>query len=204
MFIVFGVLGVIFLGSGIKDKVELSKPKGDIETMAVNDFYKGRFVDGTIYEIWDEVAYMTETNDSGSTRTTRHYFAMPMESSYENETIDDLRFLVLCVRDAKDVSIAQRMVKEMGKYLTSDDAYLETTFNVNGQLGTMSSELKGYFDEYLTDLEFDPAVNGTNYVIYAGQTGGGSTAMLIIGIVLTVVGFGGIALTIVRKIVRGR
>lgn len=204
MFVIFGVLGVIFLSSGIKDKVELSKPKGDVETMTADDFYKGRFVGGTIYEIWDEVAYMTETNDSGSTRTTRHYFAMPMESSYEGETIDDLRFMVLCLKDASNVSVARKMAKEMGNYLMNDDSYPETTFNVSGQLGTMSGELKKYFDEYLTDLGFDPAVNGMNCVIYAGQNGGGSTAMLIIGIVLVIVGFGGGALTIIRRVVRGR
>ena len=52
VFAVLAIMGIALLIGSIKDKAELAKPRGDLETMTEDDFYNGRFVEGTIYELW--------------------------------------------------------------------------------------------------------------------------------------------------------
>ncbi len=46
VFAVLAIMGIALLIGSIKDKAELAKPRGDLETMTEDDFYNGRFVEG--------------------------------------------------------------------------------------------------------------------------------------------------------------
>ena len=198
-FIVIGVLGIILLVISIKDKVELSKPPANIEFMTEDDFYSGRFVEGYVYEIWNEYASLQESDTifgiSYNTKTTAHYFAMPLETSfYTNQP----KFVALSVRDSSDYRTAQRMEQESLDYYNYDDAELETTMYIKGKITKLTGDGKKYFDEYMEDEGFIPSDVSVHYVINVGNDGKGSTTALLIGIGVTVVGLFGTVICILR------
>ena len=85
-FVMIAFLGIALLIGTIKDKAELAKPRGDLETMTEADFYDGRFVKGEIYELWDKYAdleeYDTTFGIKHNTRFTSQYNALSIPLIY--------------------------------------------------------------------------------------------------------------------------
>lgn len=199
-FIVLAVLGVVMLVGTVKDKAELSKPRGDLETMTEDDFYNGRFVKGTISELWDNFADMEESDTTlgikHNTRVTAKYYALPIPS------LDEYKFIALAISDSSQQLTADRMVRETDAYF-ENGTIPTTTLNIEGKVTKLSGDGLKYLREYAVDMGFtEDEVVG--YTINAGNNGGGSGAMLIIAIVLTVLGLGGTAFAIIRKILTGK
>ncbi len=114
VFAVLAIMGIALLIGSIKDKAELAKPRGDLETMTEDDFYNGRFVEGTIYELWDNFADMEEYDSTfgikHNTRVTAQYYALPIPA------LDEYKFVALALSDSSQQSIAERMVKEIDAF----------------------------------------------------------------------------------------
>lgn len=202
-FIVIAVLGILLLVMSIKDKIELAKPPANIAEMTEDDFYNGRFVEGNIYEIWYEFATMQESDTifgiSYNTKTTGHYFVMPLETSFETGS---LKFVALSVRDSSDVATANKMVRETLNYY-NNDVELETTMHVKGKITKLKGKGKDYFDEYIDFQGFIPSDASVYYIINVGNDGKGTTTALLIGIGITVVGVLGTLFSILRGRARG-
>lgn len=202
-FIVIAVLGILLLVISIKDKIELAKPPANIAEMTEDDFYNGRFVEGDIYEIWEKFATM-ETSDtifgiSYNKKTSAYYYAMPLETSF---TTGIPKFVALSVRDSSDVIIADRMVEESLDYY-NNDIELETVMHIKGKVTKLKGDGKKYFDEYIEYEGFVPSTTSVYYVINVGNVGNGTTASLLIGIGITLVGVLGTLFTIIRGRARG-
>lgn len=200
-FIVIAAFGIFMLVMSIKDKIELSKPPADIAEMSESDFYNGRFVEGDIYEIWEEYATL-ETSDSifgikYNTKTTAHYFLMPLETSYDTGIP---KFVSIAVHNSSDLLTAQKMVREFDRYLESDDEdyYPVTVMHIKGKITKLRKDAKGIFDNILSYMGFNPATDAVYYVINVGNDGKGTSAALVIGIVVTVVGLLGSFIVFVR------
>ena len=183
--VVFVIVGGFLTVVSIRDKVEFANRK-DISPMGAKDFHAGQFVTGEIYELWDEFAYTRETNtDTNTTKTTDRYFAMPLESTFED---DEPIFIAIVVKDSADVRIANKMSKE------TDDYYLEgiepdvwTTMKADGKVTKMDDKEYDAFLKYLKNQGYS-AQNAARYVVHIGGNANSSTALLIIGLVLLVVG----------------
>lgn len=202
-FIVITVIGGIFMVLSIKDKIELSKTPADIEEMTRSDFYNGRFVQGELYELWGEYATLT-TSDSifgitYNTKSTAHYYLMPIETSYET---GDLLFVSVAVKNGADYTTAQKMAREFINYL-DNDTLLETSMTVKGKISRLRDKGKEIFDQTLTELGFSPVTNGLYYVINVGNDGSGSTVVLLISIGMTAVGIIGGIFAFLRAKSRG-
>ena len=196
-FALLAVMGIIFSGVGIKDKAELAKPRGVLEEMHAEDFYNGRFVEGTIYELWDEFAYRTEDS-----QVKARYFALPLETSfYENEwTIVAVSF-----SNGSQMNTAQRMAKESDEwYSYGKEPVSWTEMHITGKVTKLKGEQLKFFKEYIVDdLELSTD-NMCAYVINASNNGSGSGTMLVIGIIMAIIGLGGLAFMIVRRVLTGR
>lgn len=198
-FIVIAVLGIVLLVMAIKDKVELAKIPANIVTMTENDFYKGRFVEGTLYEMWDEFATLQESDTifgiSYNTKTTAHYFAMPLESTLDS---DYPKFIAVSVRSSTDYATAKKMLNETVNYYKTGTEPT-TTMYIKGKITKLTGDGAKFLDEYVSDL----GCTAIHYVINVGNDGKGTTVALLIGIGVTLVGALGTVITIIRGRARG-
>lgn len=200
VFIVVAVMGIVLLIASIRDKAELAKPRGDLETMTENDFYNGRFVEGTVYELWDNFADMEEYDSTfgikHNTRVTAQYYALPIP------VLDEYKFVALALSDSSQQSIAKKMVKETDAFF-EDGTIPTTAIQIKRKVTKLSGDGLEYLQEYAVDMGLE-ASDVVAFTINDGNTGSGSGAMLAIAIVLTIIGLGGTAFVIVRKIISGR
>lgn len=203
-FIVLTVLGVIMLVGSIRDKIELSKPRGDLETMTASDFYNGRFVEGEIYEIWDNYAYMRETDTflgiTYSTKVTAQSYSMPLPSTFDSTSP---KFVSLSISDSEQQKIADRIVEETNDYLI-DDVVLDewTSIHIVGKVTKLTGDKLKLFREYFQEIGGDES-NIAAYEIHVGNDGSNSTTGLIMSIVILLVGLGGTGVFVARKILTG-
>lgn len=203
-FIVIAVLGILLLIMSIKDKVELAKPPAYINGMSENDLYNGCFVEGEIYELWDEFATMQESDTifgiSYNTKTTARYFAMPLPTSFITGIP---KFVAVSVRDSRDIAIACRMAEESWDYYYGDGDDLETSMYIKGKITKLKGNGKTLFDRYLRREGYEPSEAALYYVINVGNDGKGTTAALLIGIGITAVGVLGTLFSLLRVRARG-
>lgn len=204
VFAAFTVLGIIMLVSSIRDKVELSKPRGDLETMRASDFYSGQFVEGDIYEIWDYYAYTRETDTflgiTYSTKVTAKSYSMPLPSSFESTSP---KFVSLSIGNSEQQKIADKIVDETNKYI-SDGVVLDewTSMHIVGKVTKLKGDGLKLFREYFREIGGDES-NIAAYEIHVGNDGRNSTVGLIMSIVFTLIGLGGLGFFIARKILSG-
>ena len=127
---------------------------------------------------------------------------MPLLSSYEGD--GDLKFVAIAISDSTEQKIADKMVDETFDYLINDIEPNEwTTLDVEGKVTKLSGDGLKYFQEYIVDMGFS-ANDVVPFAINAGNDGSNSSGGLIIAIVLTVIGLGGTAFMIVRRVIRGK
>lgn len=205
VFIAIAVMGIIMLIAVIKDKVELSKPPANLATMTEADFYAGRYVEGTIYELWNNYAELQQSDTTfgikHNTKTVGQYFAMPLETSFETGIP---KFVSLSVSEQSDILTAGKMEKESLDYYNDKIDELTTTMHIKGRVTKMSKEAREIFDKYMSDEGFTPSTVSVYYVINVNHnTSKSVTAELIIAIVISLVGVAGALITILRGIHRG-
>lgn len=201
VFAAMGIMGIVLMVSAIRDKTELAKPRGNLETMTAEDFYNGRFVEGTIDELWHNFGYI---KDSDSGKTTANYYALPIPSSYYNDD-EDLKFVALAVTNSSRKLTADKMEKETIAYLNNGtEPAAWTTMHIVGKVTKLKGKMLDYFKEYIIDDMGGEAENYIPYVINVDNTGSGTNGILALSIGLTIIGLGGSALMIVRRIIRGK
>lgn len=189
------ITGIVFMVSGIKDKVNLSKPRVDISEVAPEELKDGMIVSGTIYEIWDEFAY--ETGDG----VNYSYYAMPLESTFEE---DEPVFIALSVGSSTDKNIASKMSKETDDYYLRDiTPKVWTELQITGKVKKLKGEALDYFEEYIEDMEYSTTRNMKAFYIQRFSEGS-ENGKLIAGIVMTVIGLIAVALTVFFRIIKGR
>lgn len=204
VFIGLAIMGIVLLIGSIKDKVELAKPRGDLDTMKASDFYDGRFVEGEIYEIWGKYAYMEESDTifgiSYNTKITSQYYAMPLPATFNDY---NMKFIALAIPDSAMQKTADKIVSETVNYYNRGVELPEwTTLKVEGKVTKLTGKGLQLFQEYLDDIDGSSA-NMVAYTINAGNNGRNSTATLIISIILTIIGLGGTAFIVIRKVLSG-
>ena len=183
--VVFVIAGGFLTVMSIRDKVEFANRK-DISTMGAKDFHAGQFVTGEIYEVWDQFMHETETNtDTNTTKTTRYYFAVPLETTFED---DEPIFIAIAVKNSTDLATAKRMSKETDDwYLNDIEPDVWTTMKADGKVTKMDDEDYSYFMKYLKQQGYT-AQNAAPYIINIGGNASAATPLLILGLVLLVVG----------------
>lgn len=193
--------GIIFLVIGIKQKVEFNQPRADIETVTANELKEGMFVEGEIYELWNEFAYTEEYESTlgvkHNEKTTDRFFTLPMEYSFY---MDSPKFIAICSRDKSELSKMVKMQNEAADFY-QDGKELVTTMHFVGKVQKLDNEYLQFFKEYIA-YEMGVGINETDqyiapYVIRSWPEDN-STTGIIIGAVMAVLGLGGAAVFIIK------
>jgi len=187
--------GIIFLIGGIADKVNYNKSRADLSELTAEDLKNGMFVEGTIYEMWDDFAY--EKNDSSS----YEYYAMPLESSFE---LDYPVFVAIKLGNSQDKTIASRMSKETDDYyIRGKEPAVWTEMQFTGKVHKLKGELLDYFEEYVEEMGYSPSTSMQPYVI-SKYAEGNENIRITIGGVMTGLGVLILGLFVFFGLVKGR
>lgn len=190
--VVFVIAGGFLTVMSIRDKVEFSNRK-EFSPMGVKDFHAGQFITGEIHELWDEFAYMEETNtDTKVKKTTKRYFILPLESTMNGDE-DDRRFIVAVINNSTDLATARKLVKETDAWYDYDEP-ITTVMNADGKVTKMGDDVHEKLLDFIEDWGYDDT-HIVGYELHIGGNADSSTVLLIIGIVLLVVGL--LVLTII-------
>ncbi len=187
--------GIIFLAGGIKDKIDFNKPKVNLSELTGENLKSGMFVEGTILELWDDFAY--EKNDS----STREYYAMPLEISYE---LDYPVFVAVEFGNSQDKTTASRMSKETDDYyIRGKEPAVWTEMQFTGKVSKLKGKMLGFFEDYVEEMGYSPSTSMQPYVIekYAE---GNENIRIVIGAVMTGLGALILGLFVFFGFVKGR
>lgn len=196
------VMGISIVFEANRDSLALAKGMTDFNTMTSADFIEGRFVQGTIYELDDEFAYLEEYNSTfgikHNERVTAHYYVMPLPATYDSETP---QYAAVCLKNAGMITTAEKMIQETWDYWdygTEPDVWTELP--ITGKISKLDGELLDYFYEWL--MYGDEGATREDYAGYVCPyiityyEPSSSSSLLVMGIVLLVAGIAGLAVTI--------
>lgn len=188
------VAGVVILVESTRDSAAMAKGITDFNTMTEADFIEGRFVQGTIYDLWDEFAYEEEYQSTfgikHNERVAAHYYLMPLQTSYDSEMPV---FIAVCIGNTEAAATAQQMIDEYWDYIENDnEPDVWTELPITGKVEKLDGEIEQFFYEYFTDAgmsreEADELICPyviRYHVLSAASSGIGiSVVIMIIGIV---------------------
>lgn len=199
--------GIVFLVIGIKDKAEFNKPRMRLEEMRASDLYAGQYVEGDIYEVWDEFAYTEETKSTlgieHDKKVTDRYFMMPMEFSFSE---DEPTFIALCTRNSSEISTFRKMVDEAIDYY-NDDKPLVTKTHFVGKVQALKGDYLDFFRESVSVCYGVSKSEADHYsapFLIRSWQNDNSGVLIGLGIGGIVIGFAGLAFFIIRKVRTGR
>lgn len=177
----------------------------DISTITPEGFYTGLVVDGSVYQVLDEIR--TETVQPKllgipvGKAVKQHYYVLPFGTSQ--------KYMLLAVSDERDLEIIERIKTKNPKERDPKAPALEI-FGVVGEIPPLDqTELKYYLmahldligigdDVFVRPIETLVANHVVPYTIYVKHPGSADYVPLIIGIAMCVVGIGLAALLIIR------
>ena len=191
VFAIFIILGIAFMSESISDKNAMAKGVTDFNEMTELDFFEGRFVEGTVYDLLDEFAYEEEYRTTlgikHSERVSSHYYIMPLEATYDSDTP---QFVALCIGNTALAEQAQQMIDEYWDYLeTGEEPAVWTEFHITGKISKLDGELMDYLydwfyqvDDEMTREDITPMI--CPYLItYRAENASSSTMSISVGLI---------------------
>lgn len=204
-FVVLIFIGVMLIGQYSKDSRAMAKGMRDFNTLTAAEFMPGEFVQGTVYDIQDEFAYMEEYSTTfgiktGKERITEHYYVVPLYASYDMD-MDYPQYVAVCLTRGDMIAVAEQMMQENWDYWqTGEEPDYWTELPLTGKVSPMSGEILDYFYDWVmygeesTDrADFDKYVAPFVIRYYEPESTSGA---LIGGIIMLVIGIAGAAVMI--------
>lgn len=147
------VIGIFLIAGFISDKIALSKGITDFNEMKVEDFKKGRIVEGVIDELDACFAEWVETKKgSTSEQVTSKYYLMPLPAYYGSE---DYKYIVVCIADTSTIYTADKMVDEIDKYCTDGtEPIIWTTLEYKAKVSKLPKNVKELLYDSLKEAEW--------------------------------------------------
>ena len=210
VFVVLFITGITTIASSASSKAKIEQCTQDFNNMTKADFKKGDFVNGMVYEIYDEFAYTESYNETygfkHNSRVTSHYYIVPMVGSWETDTP---LYVGVEIGNTKLNETAQSLMYQTWDYMdygTEPEVWDE--FYITGKIEPLEGELLDYFYECMlygmedaTRADVDPYICPyiISYVDYDGVSSG-----VGIGIVMLLIGGAGIGIFVFVLIKRNR
>lgn len=147
------IAGIVFVITSVSDSNKLKHVK-DLSTMRVADFKKGEFVEGDIYLIMDEFAYMEEYDSTfgvkHNSRVSSRYFVFPLEGSDYDE------YAALEIGNTDLANTAAVMCDEFYSVYVEDKEIGEpTSIHITGKIKKMDKKIEDFFYEWIMYGEDD-------------------------------------------------
>lgn len=203
--IIFAVM--LFAGAGgmitsSKQQQQINKGLDDFNFLSDSEFYKGKFVEGDVFEVYGEFAYEESYNETlgikSNSHVTSHYYLIPLTGSFDS---DMPKFITLEIKTAAGVKNAELLMEQTWNYQdTGEEPDVWNEFPIQGKV----SRLDGEIEEYLYDWLTNDGVDGTRadyedmicpYVIteHSAEAVGRS---MNFSITITIIGLAGIGIMI--------
>ena len=163
----------------------------DISEVTKDNVAEGMIVEGEIYDIWDQFAAHEKVED-GETITLAAYYTMLMPYSRNEESPI---FIGVSSTIGDEIAGLNQMKSEIEDIINDEstaDGYTKMSFR--GRIVKLDDEKLKFLKQSVAQLLGVSEIDAANYVapyVIESYNGSPYTPVLIIGIVLTVVGFGG-------------
>lgn len=209
--IAFVFLGLLIYAGGFviyysfRDLIINTTVPADISTITPEGFYTGLMVDGSVYQVLDEIR--TETVQPKllgipvGKAIKQHYYVLPLGTSQ--------KYMLLAVSDERDLEMIEQIKTKKPKERDPEAPALEIVGVAEEIPPLDQTELKYYLmahldligigdDVFVRPNETLVANHVVPYIIYVKHPGSADYVPLIIGIAMCVVGIGLVVLLIVR------
>lgn len=175
----------------------------DISELTRENVEEGMTVKGLVYGIWDKYA-VHEKDENGEKKVISESYTMVMPYSYDEESPV---FIGISSGDSAELSFLEQMRSETEGILTdsSDDEY-RTSMVFRGKLRKLDEGELSFLKVSVSTLMGVTEEDAEEYIVpYVIESDKYSPFMfvLITGIVLTVIGFGGVLVMILKDIGEG-
>ncbi len=175
----------------------------DISELTRENVEEGMTVKGLVYGIWDKYA-VHEKDENGEKKVISESYTMVMPYSYDEESPV---FIGISSGDSAELSFLEQMRSETEGILTdsSDDEY-RTSMVFRGKLRKLDEGELSFLKVSVSTLMGVTEEDAEEYIVpYVIESDKYSPFMfvLIAGIVLTVIGFGGVLVMILKDIGEG-
>lgn len=188
--IVVGACGESGVFGGAMDIAELTKDNAE----------DGLVVSGDIYGIWDKYAEQ-EKEENGETKIVASYFTMVLPYSYNEESPV---FIGISSSDSSEIEGLEQMRSEVEGIITegvSPDSH--TKMNFRGKLKKLDEGQLSFLKVSVSTLMGISTNDAEEYIVpYVVESYNGSSyaPVLIAGIALAIIGFGGVLVMILKDI----
>ncbi|MCI7768082.1 MAG: hypothetical protein MSJ26_08930 [Oscillospiraceae bacterium] len=152
LFLVAGLLGISFIAAGTEEKRAIAKGIKDFNTMIPSEFNAGQFVEGNVYEVFGEFAYMESYNETlgikHGSKITSHYYLILLSGSFESDTP---MFIALELKSPEAVENAELLLEQTVDYeINGTEPVIWNEFYVQGKLKKLGGELEEHLYSWLT------------------------------------------------------
>lgn len=175
----------------------------DISELTRENVEEGMTVKGLVYGIWDKYA-VHEKDENGEKKVISESYTMVMPYSYDEESPV---FIGISSGDSAELSSLEQMRSETEGILTdSSDGEYRTSMVFRGKLRKLDEGELSFLKVSVSTLMGVTEEDAEEYIVpYVIESDKYSPFMfvLIAGIVLTVIGFGGVLVMILKDIGEG-
>lgn len=210
VFLALAVMGIAILMSSAADSAQMAKGITDFNEMTASDFEVGRFVQGTIYELDDEFAYVEESDAvlgiKYNKRVGAHYYVMPLAMTTAEDS-PYVQYVAVCIGNQSMAATAQKMCEETWAWWEDGTVPEEwTTLEITGKVSKLSGELEDFFYEWL--MYGDESADRSEYakyvapyvITYYNTETANSPAFTLVAIAILIIGIaGGVIMGVIIK-----
>lgn len=195
------IFGIMLLVSFISETIAVSKGIDDFNELKCDEFIKGRFVQGTVQELYFEFAEeWEEQSGSNEKQNKKKYYLIPL-IAHENQ--EEIKYIAVRFSKEIDITKADNLLDEVIKcYNTGEEPISFPTFEITGKVCVLDEEIEGYLYDALIKYEWGETKEECKQYVcdyYIDCKEPASVVELFIGIMIIVLGVSIIFITLIKR-----
>ena len=193
------IAGIVVVIIGLREAISMSKTPIDLNDPAYDwsELQAGDHVEMDITYLFDQ--FSTTTKDG---KEAVRYYAMPRIVSSDGQYYEIKDFIAVDVNDSSLNSKYDKLSSDTIDWWIDESGaeFKPETIHFDGVVKKLKDNTAGFFKDYLKQLKYeDSFINGSQYELGIFPAQNGNIAIIIIGVLITLVGIGGIVIKFVRK-----
>lgn len=154
--VIFAVLLIAGIGGMITasgQQKQINQGLDDFNYLSDSEFYKGKFVEGYVFEVYGEFAYEESYRETmgikSNSHVTSHYYLIPLTGSFDT---DMPKFIALEIKTAAGTRNAELLMEQTLNYQdTGEEPDIWNEFLIQGKVSKLDGEIEDYLYEWLTN-----------------------------------------------------
>lgn len=132
---------------------QINRGLDDFNYLSDSEFYKGKFVEGYVFEVYGEFAYEESYRETlgvkSNSHVTSHYYLIPLTGSFDSEMP---KFIALEIKTAAGVKNAELLMEQTWNYQdTGEEPDVWNEFPIQGSVSRLDGEIEDYLYDWLTN-----------------------------------------------------